>query len=276
MCNNAASSNAILHNARHSVMCNFAAMDEQIAEVRRYVDDLTSKTGLSYSALADLAGVSPTTVTRFMNKKAVAHVLSTATLGKLRSAAARHLAGQTAPTESADPPRLPGVADIAPGAAPSNVRPGASVEIPDLTVMSRDLPIYGTAAGSNGDGAFFLNFGDMVDRAFRPPSLKGNTKAYGLYVEGQSMAPAFEHGSFIVADPTKKVRPGDYVVVVIMKGDDEHSEPMAYIKEFVKQTATELHLKQHNPPMPLVFPRSRVVPESMHRLLTLAELMGVG
>jgi phage repressor protein C with HTH and peptisase S24 domain len=158
----------------------------------------------------------------------------------------------------------------------SNARIGAEIDLPSHSTMRRDLPIYGTAAGDGGDGAFVINFGDVVDRAYRPPSLLGNTKAYGLYVEGLSMMPAFDHGAFTVADPTKKVRPGDNVVVVVMKSDDEHAERMAYVKEFVKLTATELHLKQHNPAKPLVFPRSRVVPESMHRLLTMAELMGVG
>jgi phage repressor protein C with HTH and peptisase S24 domain len=157
-----------------------------------------------------------------------------------------------------------------------NARIGAEIDLPNRSTMRRDLPIYGTAAGSDGDGAFFINFGDVVDRTYRPPSLLGNTKAYGLYIEGLSMAPAFDHGSFVVADPTKKVRTGDNVVVIVLQGDDEHAERMAYVKEFVKQTDSDLHLKQHNPSKPLTFPRSRVVPESMHRLLTMAELMGVG
>nr|WP_314074744.1 LexA family transcriptional regulator [uncultured Roseococcus sp.] len=165
---------------------------------------------------------------------------------------------------------------VAPPPPASNARIAQPVEVPTLGAMRRDLPIYGTAAGSDGDGAFILNAGDVVDRAYRPPSLTGNTKAYGLYVEGDSMAPAYAHGAFVVADPTKKPRPGDNVVVVIVHGDNEHAERMAYVKEFVKQTAAELHLRQHNPPAILVFSRSRVVPDSMHRLLTLGELMGVG
>lgn len=158
----------------------------------------------------------------------------------------------------------------------SNARIGAEVDVPSRSTMRRDLPIYGTAAGAEGDGAFILNLGDVVDRAYRPPSLLGNTKAYGLYVEGVSMVPAFDHGAFVVADPTKKVRPGDNVVVTVLQREDEHAERMAYVKEFVKQTATELLLKQHNPAKIITFPRSRVVQESMHRLLTMAELMGVG
>ncbi|WP_424813547.1 S24 family peptidase [Roseococcus sp. YIM B11640] len=160
--------------------------------------------------------------------------------------------------------------------AKSNARLAGEVNVPTIGSMSRDLPIYGTAAGSEGEGAFFLNFGDVVDRAYRPPSLQGNAKAYGLYVEGQSMVPAFDHGAFVVADPTKKVRPGDNVVVIVLQGDKEHAEPMAFVKEFVKLTTTQLHLRQHNPSKVLVFPVSRIVPGSMHRLLTLAELMGVG
>lgn len=264
-------------------MCKFAPMTDRADEIRKYVQELRSKSGLSFSALAKAAGLQPSTVNRFMKGDAK-HVLSTVTLGKLQDAAEKasgglgmlpHLEAKLSAEEMAarngiDLPRRPSELP------PANARIGPEVDLPTRGAMRRDLPIYGTAAGSDGDGAFILNAGDVVDRAYRPPSLVGNTKAYGLYVEGDSMAPAYVHGSFVVADPTKKPRPGDNVIVVIVHGDNEHAERAAYVKEFVKQSATELHLRQHNPPAVLVFSRSRVVPESMHRLLTLAELMGVG
>jgi phage repressor protein C with HTH and peptisase S24 domain len=181
----------------------------------------------------------------------------------------------TNPDAAAAPP-LPRPVPAADRQPAPNARIGPEIDLPNRNNMPRDLPIFGTAAGSEGDGAFILNYGDVVDRAYRPPSLLGNTKAYGLYVEGDSMAPAFSHGAFVVADPTKKVRTGDNVVVIVLQGEDEHAERTAYVKQFVRQTATELHLKQHNPEKPLTFPRSRVQSESMHRLLTMAELMGVG
>lgn len=158
----------------------------------------------------------------------------------------------------------------------ANARFAGEVDVPTRSGMRRDLPIFGTAAGSAGDGAFFLNAGDVVDRASRPPSLQGNMKAYGLYVEGMSMAPAYNHGDFAVADPTKKVRPGDRIVVVVAQSDHEEAERMAYIKEFVRQTSERLTVKQYSPERELHFDMKRVVPGSIHRLLTMAELMGVG
>lgn len=159
---------------------------------------------------------------------------------------------------------------------PPNAKAAAAMDIPSRSSMPRDLPIYGTAAGSAGDGAFFINFGDVVDRAYRPPSLTGNTLAYGVYVDGDSMAPAYEHGGLAVADPARKVRPGDRVLVVVMTDDNDDAERMAYIKEFQRQTSETLFLRQYNPPMDIEIPVARVVPRSIHRLLTIAELMGLG
>ena len=157
-------------------------------------------------------------------------------------------------------------------AAPE-LRPAPEVKIPALATLPRDLPVYGTAAGSNGDGAFLFSQQDVVDYAHRPAGLVSNKVAYGVYVEGDSMEPALEQGDLIIADPGKKPRPGDRVVIVCAAGDHDGDGQTAFVKVFVRQTPTQLIVKQFNPPREIVFDRSRVA--SVHRILTTAELMGV-
>jgi phage repressor protein C with HTH and peptisase S24 domain len=160
------------------------------------------------------------------------------------------------------------------GFPPSTVRLAPDVNVVSPQTMRRDLPVYGTAAGSNGHGAFMLNMSDVVDMVRRPPGLAANRQAYALYVEGESMVPAYRPGDLIMVDPSKKCRVGDRVVVVVLDHTDEGAEHMAYVKELVKDAGESFLLKQFNPPMDLTFDKSKTV--VMHRILTTSEMMGFG
>lgn len=157
--------------------------------------------------------------------------------------------------------------------APPELRPAPEVKMPAVALMPRDVPVYGTAAGSNGDGAFLFSQQDVVDYVRRPAGLAANRNAYGVYVEGDSMEPALYQGDLIIADPSRKPRPGDRVVIVCAAGDHDGDGQTAFVKEFVRQTTTHLTVKQFNPPREIVFDRARVA--SVHRVLTTADLMGV-
>jgi hypothetical protein len=161
--------------------------------------------------------------------------------------------------------------DEAPAPAP-NVAPAPGLVVPAFATLPLDLPVYGTAAGSNGDGAFIFSTHDVVDRVRRPASLAANKVAYGLYVEGDSMEPQLYAGELIIADPAKKPRPRDRVVLVIARPDGEAHESMAYVKELVRITADKVIVRQFNPARDLEFPKASVA--SMHRVLTTAELFG--
>ena len=159
------------------------------------------------------------------------------------------------------------------GDAPT-IRPGAEgevrradVEIPLRGSMPLDLPIYGTAAGSV-IGTFQID--DVVDHARRPAGLVG-TRAYGLYVTGESMVPAFRPGDLVVLHPGRPVRIGD--IVVVQTRNFEQGPVIAYIKELVRITAEKLFLQQYNPQAVVELDRRVVV--SMHRVLSTAELIGL-
>lgn len=152
----------------------------------------------------------------------------------------------------------------------SEVRP-ADVPLPDRYAMPRDVPVFGTVAGSElGKGAFQLT-SDVVEYVRRPPGLATVKDAYALYVEGESMVPKFEPGELVYVHPHRKVTRGDYVV--IQEPDTDNGEPRGFIKQYVRQTAKLLETRQFNPDTDIKF----VLRPGMkwHRVMTLAELMGL-
>lgn len=252
---NCISTRAILHTDEGLHICNFAQMIEQQKAVRELVQRMLAETGLSLTELARRAGVSSTTLTRFMNKD-VKHTLSVSTLGKLSVAS-----GVSLPMGLA----LPGAATAAP-------RPAAgSLMVPRRGEMAQDLPVYGTAQGANGEGAFIINMGGQVDRIRRPPGLTANRDAFAIYVEGDSMEPRFEPGETVVIDPNRPVRPGDDVVL-LLESPEPGQPPQAYIKRLVRRGAERVLVRQYNPPRQMEFPTAAV--KRIFRVMRVGELLG--
>jgi phage repressor protein C with HTH and peptisase S24 domain len=141
-------------------------------------------------------------------------------------------------------------------------------DIPSPFDMPRDVPVRGTATGGE-DGAFVFE-STIIDYVRRPPRLRGIAEAYALYVQGHSMSPWREPGSTIYVHPKQPVAIGDYVVVQIGTAGRPTG---AYIKRLVRRTATEIRLKQYDPPEEVSFATKRVI--SIHRVLDWSELMGL-
>lgn len=139
--------------------------------------------------------------------------------------------------------------------------------IPATNTMPVDLPIYGTAAGSEY-GAFQM-FNDVVDYVRRPPGVPTATNAYGLYVVGDCMSPRYDNGDLVIIHPGRPVRPGDYVVVQFKKD----GERAAGIKRLKRRTALRVVLEQINPLAEITIEAADII--SIHRILTPAELFGL-
>lgn len=161
--------------------------------------------------------------------------------------------------------------------------------LPSRTDMPKDIPVYGTAIGTSEDVEALedgkvaveqttLNTGDVIDYFRRPPGLANSRKAYGLYVAGFSMEPAYEPGSVIIVDPSRPPSAQDFVVVYIRGKEDEDHDGESTIssvllKRLVRRSASFVELEQYNPPA-----RFRIGAEAitqMHRVLPLAEIVGV-
>lgn len=130
--------------------------------------------------------------------------------------------------------------------------------VPEPQAMLQDIPVYGTALGSeaqygiDGDGTVIveqtdLNTGEVVDRFRRPPNLQNRRDVYGLYVAGDSMEPAYEAGQGILIDPKRPPNARDYVVVYLRDREDSDGAAGVLIKRLVRRSASYIELQQYNP-----------------------------
>ncbi|MEQ5789055.1 S24 family peptidase [Erythrobacter sp. NFXS35] len=104
----------------------------------------------------------------------------------------------------------------------------------------------------------------------RPPALEGARDLYAIYFHGESMMPRYEPGEVGIVDPTRPPGPGDYVLVQINSGEDDHVTSVL-VKRLVRANTRELVLEQFNPAATFSVPRARVV--RFHRILQQTDLL---
>lgn len=145
----------------------------------------------------------------------------------------------------------------------------APVALPHRQEMPKDVPVYGTAAGSLA-GAFQFE-GGVIDYVRRPPALIGASGVYALYVTGDSMSPEHRSGDLRFVHPGRPPRSGDTVIIQAKYREDGPVE--AFIKHFIRRNSEKIYTRQINPPAELEFETRFVV--HLHRVLTMNELFGV-
>lgn len=104
----------------------------------------------------------------------------------------------------------------------------------------------------------------------RPPALQGARDLYAIYFHGESMMPRFEPGEVGIVDPSRPAGPGDYVLVQLNNGEEDHVTSVL-VKRLVRASARELVLEQFNPPATFTVPRARVA--RVHRILPQTDLL---
>lgn len=145
----------------------------------------------------------------------------------------------------------------------------ADVRYPFPAEMPRDLPVYGTAAGSHARGAFQMDTSNVIDWVRRPPALSGSKDAYSLFVEGSSMEPKYRAGDLCFVHPHKPTRSGDYVVVQLKQGEHEPFE--ATIGILRRRSTSTVVLGKLNPEMDIELENVLAV----HRIMEMHELFGI-
>lgn len=156
--------------------------------------------------------------------------------------------------------------------------------VPDPQAMLKDIPVYGTALGSesvlgdqfNGDISIEqtdLNTGEVVDRFRRPPNLINRRDIYGLYVAGDSMEPAYESGQGILVDPKRPASSRDYVVVYLRDRLDSDGAAGVLIKRLIRRSASFIELQQYNPP--ITFRLEVRQYQAVHRVMPWDEAFGI-
>ena len=78
----------------------------------------------------------------------------------------------------------------------------------------------------------------------RDARLEGVPDAYGCFVTGESMEPAYEKGNLVLVNPAAPVEPGDDAVFL---KEDRDGTRYVMIKRLVKATAGGWTVKQFNP-----------------------------
>lgn len=91
--------------------------------------------------------------------------------------------------------------------------------------------------------------------------------AYGYGAVDDTMSPRFKRGDTLYVDPSQALKPGD-IVVCLLHEPTEDGQCLGYIKELVAQTATEVVLRQFNPPKKLRVDATRV--RTLHKVRGIA------
>jgi phage repressor protein C with HTH and peptisase S24 domain len=146
----------------------------------------------------------------------------------------------------------------------------ATVDLPHANAMAIDVPVLGTAAGSQR-GAFQLETANIVDYVRRPPALARARRVYALFIEGESMVPEHNPGDLRFVNPDRPPRFGDSVIVQAKNG--EHEVVEATIGHYLRRTPTQLVIGKLNPAIEINVPLEKVI--AVHKVLTMNDLFGV-
>jgi phage repressor protein C with HTH and peptisase S24 domain len=142
---------------------------------------------------------------------------------------------------SRDTPKLRRVLDLDTGLYSRPIREA-------MPEGAKDLPVYASAQG--GPGELLLNY-DPIDYVTRPEPLLNVKKGYGMYIVGDSMAPAYEQGDLALVNPNLPHRVDDDVII-FKEYDGEYA---ATVKRLVRASPDTWYLKQYNPEKSLTLSR---------------------
>jgi len=114
----------------------------------------------------------------------------------------------------------------------------------------RDFPIFAAARGGD-EGALVMDSSPMQYIA-RPDPLLTVVGAFGIYVVGESMSPAYDQGDIALVHPGLPALRG---TDVILTREDAHGTPDVLIKHLVGWTDEDWQVRQYNPPRDFSLPR---------------------
>lgn len=168
----------------------------------------------------------------------------------------------------------------------AGLQPGAGIRqlVPPPQDMLQDIPVYGTALGSEAEYAdqadgkvvieqVDLNTAEVVDRFRRPPNLLNRRDIYGLYIAGDCLEPAYESGQGILVDPKRPPASRDYVVVYLRTREDGDGAAGVLIKRLVRRSGSYIELQQYNPPA--IFRLDSRLYREVHRVMPWDEAFGM-
>ena len=169
-------------------------------------------------------------------------------------------------------------------ALPAELR-HAALGLGSVGALPRDLPVYGTALGSearveSAEGGRALKVeqaaldqSEVLGYLRRPPALEGRRDVYGVYVAGASMYPRFGEGEAVFVDPKRPPMIGDDVILFLVEADEHEGDRVSnvLVKRLKRRTADYYELEQFNPACLFRIDRNRV--RAVHRIVPAGELL---
>lgn len=111
----------------------------------------------------------------------------------------------------------------------------------ESALIARDLPIFASAQGGPSG---MLVTPEPIDWTPRPRPLQQVANAFGIYIVGDSMEPAYKHGDMVFVHPSLPPMRGDDVLLTKHRAD---REMVAMVKQLQGWNARHWRLKQWNP-----------------------------
>lgn len=198
---------------------------EQREEQRAYVRELARLTRLSVTQLAKLAGLSPSTLNRFLNEN-VSHMLSARTLVKVRDAAERIIVREGKDPNDTLPvftnrQRLQADDDLRnfTDMSADNLRRKSNVTaLPPRDPIGRPGDMIPVRVARGGSGREMTITDDEIDRTPRPSTLANVKEAYAVLLSGDSLVPRFMPGAILHVNPWRHPRPQQPCIVYLRNG----------------------------------------------------------
>ncbi len=198
-------------------------------QTRRLVRAMMALTGRTASGLAKSAGLTPSTVNRFMHRP-VRHTLSQRTMLALMTETFLALKRQPTPTFDRN-----ALAELAPAIAV--YEKGILEHAPDVqgtlvqakSALTKDMPQGPVPGAASADLAVVLAMtrdvnvqtGDLARaplKTQRPPFLGGDPQAFALLMPDESMMPRFDAGDMLYVSPARALE-GDKIDVVAERAE---------------------------------------------------------
>ncbi len=136
---------------------------------------------------------------------------------------------------------------------PVDERLGAEVDLSKFEAArlgEKNLPVYASAEG--GPTGLIVT-PEPIDWVKRPEPLLNVARGFAVYVIGDSMSPAYNHGDMILVHPSKPPQRGDDVLLTKLLEDRAMA---ALVKKLVRWNESTWFVKQYNPPKEFKLARS--------------------
>lgn len=243
-----------------------AAVSAQQEQTRALIAAMVALTGLSASALARDAGLTPSTLNRFMHQP-VRHTLSQRTMLALMIATFRRMKAQGIAALDAGAltviaPILPtferAILEQAPDAErvlkEIKLRTGAGLaSLPrneKAQPQRRDLAVV--TATTLGVDVATMNFDKAPLTTQRPPFLADDAHAFAFLLTDASMSPRYDAGDMLYVSPARDIS-GENIDVVV----DRKSGGFV-LARLVNSTEAAITLQKLQTPQPYDMPRSEI------------------